>query len=279
MGFFQGHLIADSRVLERYELVVGKSPLTWRQGIKHDAASIMELRGDVCPPRFHNGLGEPVEVEPEFVYPLLKGNDLRKQPADRPRRGVIVTQQKIGEETRSLERRAPRLWSYLRAHTDRFADRKSSIYRGQPPFALFGVGPYSFAPYKVAVSGLHGPPRFQAVGPVEGRPVMLDDTCYLLPCPSAALAALLTALCNDPITLDVAGALSFADAKRKITKGLLQRIDLSAILNQAGRARLLERAERVLRDDLDISADELPDLASEIDRLEQSWKSSVLGSP
>ena len=27
-----------------------------------------------------------------------------------------------------------------------FARRKSSIYRGQPPFAIFGIGPYSFAP-------------------------------------------------------------------------------------------------------------------------------------
>ena len=32
--------------------------------------------------------------------------------------------------------------------------RKSSIYRGQPPFAMFGIGPYSFAPWKVAIGAL-----------------------------------------------------------------------------------------------------------------------------
>ena len=49
---------------------------------------------------------------------------------------------------------APRLWSYLQAHAGSFTNRKSSIYRGQPPFALFGIGPYSFAPFKVAIGGL-----------------------------------------------------------------------------------------------------------------------------
>ena len=131
---------------------------------------------------YRNRLGQEVDVEPQFVYPLLKGTDLRKAAADRPRRALIVTQQRIGQPTQVLEQTAPKLWSYLQSHASRFAGRKSSIYRGQPPFAMFGVGPYSFAPFKVAVSGLYRTPIFQAVGPVDGRPVMLDDTCYLLPC-------------------------------------------------------------------------------------------------
>ena len=62
---------------------------------------------------------------------------------------------------------------------------------------------------------------------------MLDDTCYLLPCQTAVEAAVLAALCNDPVALELIRALSFPDAKRPVTKGLLQRIDLSAILMQA----------------------------------------------
>ena len=30
--------------------------------------------------------GEPVDVEPDFVYPLLKGADLPRPPAERARR-------------------------------------------------------------------------------------------------------------------------------------------------------------------------------------------------
>jgi hypothetical protein len=227
----------------------------------------MELMASGDATLVHNGLGEVVDVEPEFVYPLLKGTDLRKPPADRPRRGVVVTQSRIGEETDSLKHRAPRLWSYLQTHAGRFANRKSSIYQGQPRFALFGVGPYSFAPFKVAVSGLHAAPRFQAVGPLEGRPVLFDDTCYMIPCSSAARAALLTALCNHPIALEAAGSLIFPDAKRKITKGLLQRIDLSAILKQVDHAELLARAATVLADGLGLPADEPRDLAIEMKAL------------
>jgi hypothetical protein len=260
-------LIADSRLLERHRFALGKSPVTWRQGLKHDAAPVMELIADGDSSSFHNGLGEPVEVEPEFVYPLLKGTDLRKLSADRARRGVIVTQSRIGEETDSLEQRSPQLWRYLQTHASRFANRKSSIYQAQPRFALFGVGPYSFAPFKVAVSGLHHSPRFQAVGPIQGRPVFFDDTCYLVPCSSAAQAALLTALCNHPIALEAASSLIFPDSKRKITKGLLQRIDLSAILKQAEPDELLARARVVLADGLGLPADDAPrDLAIEMEK-------------
>ena len=59
---------------------------------------------------------------------------------------------------------------------------------------------------------------------------MLDDTCYFLPSPTAEEAAILTALCNDPITRGLIGSLIFRGAKRPITKKLLQRLDLSAVL-------------------------------------------------
>jgi hypothetical protein len=148
---------------------------------------------------------------------------------------VIVPQRRIGQDTRTLEQQAPRLWAYLNRYAPVFARRKSSIYRGQPPFALFGIGPYSFARDKVAVSGLHKTLRFQAVGPVGGRPVMLDDTGYFLACDSAKQAAHLASLWNDPLTLGLLRALTFRDAKRPITKRVLQRIDLDAIARRAGR--------------------------------------------
>jgi hypothetical protein len=79
---------------------------------------------------------------------------------------------------------------------------------------------------------------------------MLDDTCYFLPCSTALEAAVLTALCNDPITLGLIGSISFRDAKRPITKKLLQRLDFLAILERADRRSLLARAQAVFRDEL-----------------------------
>ncbi|SIO45683.1 hypothetical protein SAMN05444166_4886 [Singulisphaera sp. GP187] len=243
IGFVRGRLVAD---LDRYRPLAfadGPCPLTWRQGLKHDAATVMELEHDLGPGSLRNKQGETLNVESDWVYPLLKGADLVRGPVSRPTRAVIVTQRRVGQDTRGLEQAAPRLWAYLAGHAAAFARRKSSIYRGQAPFAMFGIGPYSFAPYKVAVSGLGKAPRFHAVGSVRGRPVMFDDTCYFLPCRSPEQAAITTALLNDPATLALIDALIFRDAKRPITKALLARLDLAALSGYVDHRALLMRAE------------------------------------
>jgi hypothetical protein len=245
IGFARGRLVTDLPGFERWAFADGASPLTWRQGLKHDAAALMELARDLGSGVLRNKQGAAVEVEPAHVYPLLKGTDLARAHtrAGAPRRAVIVPQTKIGQDTRPLAQCAPRLWAYLSTHAAVFAQRKSSIYRGQPPFAIFGIGPYSFAPYKVAVSGLHKAPRFHAIGPVEGRPVMLDDTSYFLPCCSPEQAALVAAILADDATAGFLRCLTFDDAKRPITKAVLQRLDLGAIARRADRAGLLARAD------------------------------------
>ncbi|MGZ3434174.1 MAG: hypothetical protein ACXVA7_20610, partial [Isosphaeraceae bacterium] len=95
----------------------------------------------------------------------------------------------------------------------------------------------------------------------------LDDTCYLLPCASAIEAAVLCALCHGPTTLEIIRALSFADAKRPVTKGLLQRIDLSAILNQADQKELAERTRAVLVEHAGMGLEEAIGIEEEIERL------------
>jgi hypothetical protein len=242
IGLERGRLVADLDAYRLRAFADGRCPLTWRQGLKHDAAAVMELTRDCADGAMQNKRGEPVDVEPEWVYPLLKGSDLLGPCALWARRAVIVTQHRLGQDTRQLEHFAPWLWAYLNANGLAFARRKSSIYRTQPPFAMFGLGPYSFAPYKVAVSGLAKEPRFHAVGPVGGRPVMFDDTCYFVPCRSPEQAAIVCALLNDRETAALIGSLVFRDSKRPITKGVLERIDLLALSTRANPMELLDRA-------------------------------------
>ena len=84
---------------------------------------------------------------------------------------------------------------------------------------------------------------------------MLDDTGYFLPCETAAEAAALSSLCNDPAALGFLTSASFPDAKRPITKALLQRLDLRAILRHANRRGLLDRAGATLVSELAIAPD------------------------
>src|SRR4029079_14327785 len=124
---------------------------------------------------------------------------------------------------------APRAWRYLTKHRARLDGRKSSIYRGQPPFALFGIGDYTFAPWKVGISGLYKRLEFCLVGPTDGRATLGDDTCYFLPFQRAAQArTALRALRSDAPQAYLQARI-FWDAKRPISKALLQNLDLDKI--------------------------------------------------
>lgn len=241
LGFARGQTVADADAYARHAWADGACALTWRQGVKHDAASVMEL-SIALDGGWTNKLGEAVDVEPEFVFPLLKGTDLSRPAPVEPRRAVIVTQRSVGHDTLRLKADAPRLWAYLQRHMEFFSRRKSSVYLKRPPFAMFGIGPYTFSPYKVGISGLHRRPVFRAIGPFGGRPVMLDDTGYFLPCDSAEQAALIATLLNGPEAIGLLASLTLPGSKRPVTKSLLRRVDLLALCSRTDRAVLLERA-------------------------------------
>ena len=242
IGIVGKQLVANVQTYKLAAVVDGVCPLVWRQGLKHDVASVMELVYESSG-KFRNKLAEIVSVEAEYVYPLLKGSDLYHGADSNTKKAVIVTQKRLGDDTYALQHRAPQLWSYLMSHKERFEQRKSSIYVNQPPFAIFGIGDYSFAPYKVGISGFHKQPRFRVICPSEGKPVMVDDTCYFIPCYSAHNAVFLASLLNDPLCLHMICAMAFLDAKRPITKKLLQRIDLVSLFNLVDKQALWARAE------------------------------------
>ena len=62
----------------------GICPLDWRQGLKHDAAAVMELTRDPVSSHWRNRHGHVVDVEADFVYPLVKGTDLTRRQAIGP---------------------------------------------------------------------------------------------------------------------------------------------------------------------------------------------------
>ena len=229
----EGKSLVDADRHRRTAHLLGSSEPEWRSGMKHDCARVMELTAGSA--GWVNGFGEPVAIEDELVFPLLKSSDVARG-GSHPTRAVVVPQRALGDDTRKLSSSAPRAFRYLAGHRRLLAARKSSIYRHQPDFAVFGIGPYAFAPYKVAISGLYKRCQFTLVGPQNGRPVMLDDTCYFLPFDDEATAhrvqrALMTSLARDFLLARV-----FWDAKRPITKSVLQTLNLGALLREVAEA-------------------------------------------
>ena len=231
IGLRDGSLVADVTAYERHRHLAGRCPIVWRSGVKHDCSKVLELRreGD----RFRNGLGELVSLEPQFVFPMLKSSDIA-QGKTMTNRWMLVTQRSTGEDTSEIERSAPQTWDYLSRHAELLDRRGSSIYRGRPRFSVFGVGDYTFTPWKVAISGFYKRLTFQLIGPANGQPVVLDDTCYCLPCHSEEQARVFSEMLNSEVAQEFLSAFVFWDSKRPITIDLLQRLDLAKLGEHLG---------------------------------------------
>lgn len=229
-GWTNNRFVANLQTYEANKTLEGRSSLEWRQGIKHDCAPIMEL--DVIGDTWLNGKEEMVNVESSHVYWLLKGSDLKGFEAAAPRKKVIVTQQYPAEDTLGLKTAVPKLWHYLTTHKAYFDKRKSSIYQQRPSFAMFGIGNYSFKPYKVAIAGFSKRPIFSLVCPIEGQSVMLDDTCYFLGFDTYPDALLTASWLNSPPVQAFLRSIVFTDAKRPFTKETLMRINPEPIVSQ-----------------------------------------------
>ncbi len=223
-GYRQGRLVADIADFERWKHLEGEERYKWRSGIKHDCAKVMELRRDNK--SYRNGLGEIVALEDNYLFPMLKSSDIANAHDPLPLRWMLVPQQVIGENTLQIRQVAPETWKYLQRHADLLDRRASSVYRNRPRFSVFGVGNYSFAPWKVAISGFYKKLDFKVVGPCAGKPVVLDDTCYFVGCRTEEEALFIAELLNSEIARDFFSAFIFWDEKRPITLDILRRLDL-----------------------------------------------------
>ena len=209
----------------------GSSPIngqSWRSGIKHDVAKVMELQKDNMG-RFINGLNEVLDIEDDFIFPLLKSSDLANNRTREINKFVIVTQSKIGEETEKIKYQSPKLWNYLTKYQNKFSSRKSSIYQNRPPFSIFGVGSYSFKPYKVAISGLYKKINFCLLSPYQDKEIMLDDTCYFIGLNTFAEAQKYYHILQKDSVQDFIQSLVFLDAKRPINIDILNSLDLEKV--------------------------------------------------
>ena len=234
IGYRNGRLLADLAAYERWKHLAGQeeSHYRWRSGVKHDCAKVMELWEEGG--RYQNGLGDKVDIEGDLVFPMLKSSEVARYPDSRRQRWMLVTQRAVGEDTSKIERQAPLTWRYLERNGDRLDARRSSIYQKQPRFSIFGVGDYTFAPWKVAISGFYKKLEFKVIEPKHGKPTVLDDTCYFLACETRDEAEYLGALLNSQPAREFLGSFVFWDAKRPITVDVLRRLDLFALAQELG---------------------------------------------
>ena len=129
-----------------------------RQGVNTCGANdifIFERDGN----RLRNGLGEERELEEELLFPLMNAGNFGRPPSG-PQRWILVP-----HDARSGR---PLTWdaiarygcvaAYLSQHREALTRRKGTLINAHIGrghwWSLLGVGPYSFAPWKVAWEAL-----------------------------------------------------------------------------------------------------------------------------
>jgi hypothetical protein len=229
-GYRHGRFVANIKCFERWRHLEGKERYKWRSGIKHDCAKVMEFHRE--DKGYRNGLGEFVDLEDDYLYPMFKSSDISNGGNFSPSRWMLVPQCIAGENTRQIRQLAPKTWQYLQRHAQLLDRRASSVYRNRPRFSVFGVGSYSFAHWKVAISGFYKKLDFKVVGPYGEKPVVLDDTCYFVACKTKKEAFFIAELLNSDIAKDFFSAFIFWDEKRPITVGILKRLDILALAHE-----------------------------------------------
>jgi len=222
-GWYKDKFVYSVKDYDISSIVDGKSIFTWRSGVKHDCSKVMEF--ERVNGYYINGLGEEFNLEKKLVFGLLKSSDLKAHKTNTYRKLTIITQKKIGQETKYIKDSLPLTYQYLSSQKEFFDKRKSSIYKDKPEFSIFGIGDYSFAKYKIAISGLYKSTHFTLVSPEDSKTIMLDDTCYFIGFDNITMAQIAHLLANSDLVQKFLKSIIFSDSKRSINKDTLMRID------------------------------------------------------
>ena len=223
IGFENNEMLASIPFYDKWKYLNGGCEYKWRSGVKHDCSKVMEFTKVLF--GYENSLGEIVDMEDDFIYPMLKSSDLANGKCE-PRRWMLVTQTKMTDDTNQIAEIAPKTWDYLNSNAKLLDARGSSIYKKRVRFAVFGIGDYTFSPWKVAISGFYKRLEFRVVGSHEGKSIVLDDTCYFLPFQSEDDAKWICNLLNSTPAREFFESFIFWDAKRPISSEVLQKLNL-----------------------------------------------------
>ncbi|MFW9922298.1 MAG: hypothetical protein ACFFDW_03305 [Candidatus Thorarchaeota archaeon] len=241
-GWYNNHFVSNLDNYKKTCFLEGTSILEWRQGIKHDCVKILELE-KVSNGILKNKLNEEIKLENELIFPYYKSSDIREFFVDKTNRWFLLTQKSLNEDI-NLERNFPLAAQYLESKKEYFQKRKSSIYQKRSPFAIFGIGKYSFKPFKVAIASMYQQPIFSFIDSTGNKPALFDDTCYYLGFDNYNEAVFICSILNSEINRAFLESIVFYDSQRIYNKEILMRIELEKIIAETSFENVLEIWEK-----------------------------------
>ncbi len=150
-------------------------------------------------------------IEPDLLYPLLRGRDVRRWRAE-PSALILMVQNPVkrrGIDEQELQGRYPRTYGYLkrfehalrkRAAFKRYftrPERGGKVVETGPFYSMFDVGEYTFAPWKVVWREVACTLNAAVAPPFDDKPTVADHTLILVDCTTRKEAHYLCAVLNS----------------------------------------------------------------------------------
>jgi hypothetical protein len=208
-----------------------------RHGVKDDAKAVFGLDRE-----------QLVALEPDHVYPYLKSRHIVKYGLFGHDLQLVPMRQAIEDNESELRARTPRTYEYLCTHRDRLLARSSTWFDQGPFYTLFGLGPYTWADYKVVWCRLGFKPHFVVVSTVDDpdlgeKLVVPGDHCMFLATDDREEAHYLCALLNSApyqrCLRDVASG-----GKSSLSKSVVSQLSLPRYTGTGHQRRLATLSKR-----------------------------------
>jgi hypothetical protein len=173
------------------------------------------------------------EIEPDLLYPLLRGRDVRRWQAQ-PSAYLLMTQDpqtRRGLDPQIMQTLYPKTWAYLKRFEAILRERKSRgvsdmVAKGAPFYTMFAVGEYTFAPWKVVWPNMGNRIEASVVSDLDGKPVIPQHIVSLVPLTCDSEAHYVCALVNSAPFQSAAYAYAQAGGKSFGTPHILENICL-----------------------------------------------------
>lgn len=153
---------------------------------------------------------EPVQttIEPDLLYPLLRGRDVQRWKAN-PSVNIVLAQDpeaRTGIAESVMRDNLPLTYEYLSRFKPQMLVRAAfrKFYEPSDPFySMYNIGSYTLAPWKTVWRQQASVMTAAVCGPINGRPVVPNHKLTLVPTETPEEAHYLCAVLNSTVVAAV----------------------------------------------------------------------------
>ncbi|MEF8900236.1 MAG: N-6 DNA methylase [Halovenus sp.] len=242
-----------------------------RHGLKDDAKDVFGIER-----------GQLATLESDHVYPYIASRHVVKYGLFGYDLHLVPLRKANEDNEAELRRTCPDTYEYLAANREALEDRSSTWLEDGPFYNVFGLGEYTWSPYKVVWCRLGFKPDFAVVSTVDDaefgeKQVVPGDHYMFIPTGNKTEAHFLCGLLNSAVYQRSLGEIA-SKGKSSLSKAVVSQLALPAYRDTGTSRRLAElsmRAHDVVAANTDVSKRayndrsiaELDALQARIDRL------------